>query len=188
MTTRSDPGELRNFQLGSLLGEGADLQAFAARNSESGERVVVKRPHPSLVSRNMHRDVERRIALQAQVRETLGHPGSLARLHALTEPDAFAWYFGDEPAPPLLRPGRRTRARRPAGRKRSRRGPRPPRRAPAQPVRPALLHRIPRAGQTQPRVRRARRHGELPPTRLPGARPRPPERLLLPRLGRRHAG
>ena len=96
MTTRSDPGELRNFQLGSLLGEGADLQAFAARDARSGERVVVKRPHPSLVSRDMHREIERRIALQAQVRETLGHPGSLARLHALTEPDAFAWYFGDD--------------------------------------------------------------------------------------------
>lgn len=96
MTTRSDPEELRNFQLGTLLGEGADLQAFAARDVRSGEQVVVKRPHPSLVSRNMHREIERRTDLQARIRATLGHANSLTQLHTLTEPDAFAWYFGDD--------------------------------------------------------------------------------------------
>ena len=96
MTTRSDPQELRNFQLGTLLGEGADLQAFSARDARSGERVVVKRPHPSLVSRDMHREIERRTDLQAQVRESLSRHNTLARIHALTKPDAFEWYFDDD--------------------------------------------------------------------------------------------
>ena len=96
----SSPKELTRFQLGDLLGEGADLQVFAATDTESGEPVVVKRPHPSLVSRNMHRDVEARTSLQAELRTHMGNVDGIARLHALTEPGSFTRYFGDDPGHP----------------------------------------------------------------------------------------
>ena len=85
------------FQLGGLLGEGADLQVFAATDTESGDPVVVKRPHPSLVSRNMHRDVEARTLLQAELRTRMRKVNGIVRLRMLTELDSFAWYFGDDP-------------------------------------------------------------------------------------------
>ncbi len=100
MTLNSGPGELKRFQLGSLLGEGADLQVFAARDTETGELVVIKRPHPSHVSRNMHRDTERRTLLHAEMRMRNEDLPGLVRLHLLTEPDSFDWYFGDNPGHP----------------------------------------------------------------------------------------
>ena len=88
--------EIGRFELGGLLGEGADMQAFGAVDSESGARVVVKRPHPTLVSRGMHGEVEKRTLLQAEVRARIGDMNGLARLHGLSERDSFGWYFGDE--------------------------------------------------------------------------------------------
>ena len=98
--TLSIAHNLRQFRLGELLGEGADLQVFAATDAESGEQVVVKRPHPSLVSRNMHRDVEERTLLQAGLRTRMGEVNGIVRLLMLTEPDSFAWYFRDDPGHP----------------------------------------------------------------------------------------
>ena len=88
--------EIGRFELGGLLGEGADLQVFAARDTESGEPVVVKRPHPTLVSRNMHGDVEKRTLLQAEIRTRIEDMAGLVRLHTLTERNFFGWYFGDD--------------------------------------------------------------------------------------------
>ena len=92
----SAPENLSRFQLGELLGEGADLQVFAATDGATGERVAVKRPHPSLVSRNIHRDAERRALLQARIRAQLKDVSGLARFFMLTESDSFRWYFGDD--------------------------------------------------------------------------------------------
>ena len=88
------------FQLGGLLGEGADLQVFAATDTETGGPVVVKRPHPSLVSRNMHRDVETRTLLQAELRTRMDEVNGIVHLLMLTEPDSFASYFSDDPGRP----------------------------------------------------------------------------------------
>ena len=72
------------------------MQVFAAADLESGDNCVVKRPHPTLVSRNIHDDVERRMTLQAELRsEGMGIAG-LPRLIAVTDPDRFAGYFGDD--------------------------------------------------------------------------------------------
>ena len=92
----SSPKELMRFQLEGFLGEGADLQVFAATDTESGEPVAIKRPHPTLVSRNIHRDVESRALLQAETRTRFESVSGLLRLHMLTEPDSFSWYFGDD--------------------------------------------------------------------------------------------
>ena len=91
-----EPEEIGRFELGGLLGEGADMQAFGAVDSESGARVVVKRPHPTLVSRGMHGEVERRTRLQAEVRARIGDVKGLVRLYGLSERGSFGWYFGDE--------------------------------------------------------------------------------------------
>ena len=89
------PSDLERFQLGEPLGEGADMQVFAATDLETGNDCVVKRPHPSLVSRNIHDDVERRVTLQARLRSEGIGIDSLPRLLAVTSPDDFEWYFGD---------------------------------------------------------------------------------------------
>ena len=73
------------------------MQAFEGTDTESSGPVVVKRPHPSLVSRGLHRDVEARTLLQAELRARIEGVSGLVRLHALTEPDSFGWYFGDDP-------------------------------------------------------------------------------------------
>ena len=96
------PEKIRRFELGDPLGEGADMQAFSAVDAESGEPVVVKRPHPSFVSRNAHRDIEARTLLQAELRIRMGDVNGLVRLRMLTERDRFAWYFGDDPGRPYL--------------------------------------------------------------------------------------
>ena len=90
------PSELERFHLGESLGEGADLQVFAATDLETGGHCVVKRPHPSLVSRNIHDDVERRMSLQAGLRTVEGRVDGLPTFLALTLPDHFQWYFGDD--------------------------------------------------------------------------------------------
>ena len=90
------PALLERYELGELLGEGADMQVFAATDRESGDAVVVKRAHPSLVSRGIHDDVERRVALQAGLRMGDGGFEGLPRLIGLTGPDGFSEVFGDE--------------------------------------------------------------------------------------------
>ena len=94
--TLTYPTILERFELGEMLGEGADMQVFAAMDRESGDAVVVKRAHPSLVSRGIHDDVERRVGLQAGLR--MGDSGfkGLPRLIGLTDPDGFSEVFGDE--------------------------------------------------------------------------------------------
>ena len=103
-----DPRVLRRFRLGALLGEGADSQAFLAADSlgdgggEAAEAaVVVKRAHPSLVSRGLHGEVERRMAAQARFRREFA-PEALPRLLAATRADRFEWLFGDDLGNPYM--------------------------------------------------------------------------------------
>ena len=70
---------------------------FEATDSDTGEPVVVKRTHPTLVSRDIHQSVEQRTLLQAELRDRIKDTRNLVRLHLLTEPDNFDWYFGDDP-------------------------------------------------------------------------------------------
>lgn len=91
-----DSNYLREYSLVERLGEGADLQTFLATDNDTGEQIVIKRPHPSLISRRLHDDVERRMLLQARLRTELGGIGCIPRLYGLTEPDHFEWFFGDD--------------------------------------------------------------------------------------------
>ena len=98
----SPPRDLERFRLGDVLGEGADMQVFAATDVESGAQCVVKRPHPSLISRNIHDDVERRMTLQAELRSNGGVCAGVPRLLTVTASDTFSWYFGDDHASPYV--------------------------------------------------------------------------------------
>ena len=87
---------LTRFQLQEKLGEGADSEAFAATDARTGAPVVVKRPHPMLISRAQHDAVERRIAKVIALRERLGDGlPHVAKMLAYTEPAVHDAYFGD---------------------------------------------------------------------------------------------
>ena len=94
MTNR--PIDLERFRLGEVLGEGAELQVFSARDTDTGLPVVVKRPHPSLIARSQHGDVERRLQQVISLREALGesllHVPRLVAHSLMADGDA---YFGD---------------------------------------------------------------------------------------------
>ena len=90
------PEELKRFKLEGRLGEGADSEVFAATDSETGQPVVVKRPHPMLIARAQHGAVERRMAKVIALRERMGdNLPHVARMLAYTEPHSHDGYFGD---------------------------------------------------------------------------------------------
>ena len=89
--------ELRRFRLEGKLGEGADSEVFAATDTETGLSVVVKRPHPTLITRRQHRSVERRIADAIALRQRLG--GILphvTKMVSYSGPSIHDAYFGDD--------------------------------------------------------------------------------------------
>lgn len=90
------PQELNRFKLEGRLGEGADSEVFAATDTETGQPVVIKRPHPTLIARGQHRAVERRIAKVIALRELLANDlPHVAKMLAYTEPHPHDHYFGD---------------------------------------------------------------------------------------------
>ena len=63
--------DLARYRLGPLIGEGVDRQVFAATDLETGDQVVLKRPHPTLVVRDQHGDVEEQ-TLDLRMRDISG--------------------------------------------------------------------------------------------------------------------
>ena len=100
---RFDAAELRRFELHGVLGEGADLQVFAAIDTDTGRQVVVKRPHPALVARQQHRDVEGRLERAVALREDMGDRlPQLAEMIGHTTAENHDGYFGDSLAHPYV--------------------------------------------------------------------------------------
>lgn len=96
MTMQIEPTDMERFRLEGRLGEGADSEAFAATDTLTGQAVVVKRPHPALIARGHHAEVERRMARVIGLRER--HADALphvARMIAHTAPANHDAYFGD---------------------------------------------------------------------------------------------
>ncbi len=87
---------LQRFRLEGKIGEGADSEVFAATDADTGEAVVLKRPHPALIMRGQHGAVERRmskvIALRGQMAPSRPQ---LSSLLACTAPANHDAYFGD---------------------------------------------------------------------------------------------
>ncbi|MDA0770001.1 MAG: hypothetical protein BZY79_03730 [SAR202 cluster bacterium Casp-Chloro-G4] len=91
-----DSKDLERFELGGILGEGADLEVFAATDTQTGASVVVKRPHPTLLERGQHRAVERRTAEAIGIKDRLGEGlPHVAQMLAYTAQESHAGYFGD---------------------------------------------------------------------------------------------
>lgn len=65
--------DLQKYQLIGLLGSGADYEVRAALDRETGQQVVLKRPMPQMVSRQLHRGIEERTDRILQVYEKVGH-------------------------------------------------------------------------------------------------------------------
>ena len=88
--------DLGRFALEGILGEGAELQVFAATDTDTGRRVAVKRPHPTLIERSQHGDIEQRLQRIMSLREDMGDRiPHLPRLIGYAPSGKYDDYFGD---------------------------------------------------------------------------------------------
>ena len=92
---------LDRFELVGPLGSGADYDVRAAVDRETGEPVVLKRPSPQTVSRQMHGPVEERTARALEAYESAGQYCEVVpRVIGVTEVALHDEYFGEELAQP----------------------------------------------------------------------------------------
>ncbi len=88
--------DLARFTVEGLLGEGADVQVFAATDTMSSDPVVLKRPHPTLIQRGQHREVERQMRRVQSLHDELGDSLHHAvEVIGLATADGQASPFGD---------------------------------------------------------------------------------------------
>lgn len=88
---------LDRFELVGPLGSGADYDVRAAVDRETGEPVVLKRPSPQTVSRQMHGPVEERTARALEAYERAGQFSAVVpRVIGVTEVALHDAYFGEE--------------------------------------------------------------------------------------------
>ncbi len=94
---------LSRFRLSGPIGEGADCQVFAATDLEDGSPVVIKRPHPTLIARGQHADVERRLSRSISLLQGLGRASKhLAGVVAHSTVRPGTGCFGDSHDRPYL--------------------------------------------------------------------------------------
>ena len=88
---------LDRFELVGPLGSGADYDVRAAVDRETGEPVVLKRPSPQTVSRQMHGPVEERTARALEAYERAGQFSAVVpRVIGVTEVTLHDAYFGED--------------------------------------------------------------------------------------------
>ena len=88
---------LDRFELVGPLGSGADYDVRAAVDRETGEPVVLKRPSPQTVSRQMHGPVEERTARALEAYERAGQFSAVVpRVIGVTEVALHDAYFGED--------------------------------------------------------------------------------------------
>ena len=88
---------LDRFELVGPLGSGADYDVRAAIDRETGESVVLKRPSPQTVSRQMHGPVEERTARALEAYERAGqYCDAVPRVIGVTEVGLHDEYFGED--------------------------------------------------------------------------------------------
>ena len=88
--------QLERFELEGLLGRGADYEAHAARDSDTGRPVVIKRPNPDYIVRKLHHGVDRLSEQLIEVHKAVGDSlAYLAHLVGYTEIGEHDAYFGD---------------------------------------------------------------------------------------------
>lgn len=96
-----DTVTLDRFDLAGPLGSGADYDVRAAVDRETGQPVVLKRPSPQAVRRQMHGPIEERTARTLEAWERAGqHCQSVPRIIGVTEAAIHDDYFGDDTGQP----------------------------------------------------------------------------------------
>ena len=65
--------DLRNYEVAGVLGAGADYEVRAAVEKGTGKQVVLKRPKPQMVSRQLHQGIEDRTDRILQAYQDVGH-------------------------------------------------------------------------------------------------------------------
>ena len=87
---------LDRYEIIGLLGTGADYEVRAAVDRETGQQVVLKRPVPQAISRQMHGSIEGRSDRTLQAYEALaGRVPQLSPLLGYTERASHAAFYGD---------------------------------------------------------------------------------------------
>ncbi len=88
---------LDRFELVGPLGSGADYDVRAAVDRETGQQVVLKRPSPQVVRRQMHGPIEERTARTLEAYDKAGqHCDAVPRVIGVTEAGIHDDYFGDD--------------------------------------------------------------------------------------------
>ena len=91
-----NPTGLSRFKLEELLGSGSDYEVRSATDTETGRPVVVKRPNPDYIVRQMHHGIERLSQALIQVHQSVGDSVErLAHMVGYAEPERHDGYFGD---------------------------------------------------------------------------------------------
>ena len=87
---------LDRFELIGSLGSGADYEVRAATDLDTGMAVVLKRPSPQAVSRQMHGPIEERTTRILEAYEAAGqHCPAVPRVIGVTEAENHDGYFGE---------------------------------------------------------------------------------------------
>ncbi|MCH8745809.1 MAG: hypothetical protein IIB31_09205 [Chloroflexi bacterium] len=88
---------LDRYEIIGLLGTGADYEVRTAVDRESGQQVVLKRPVPQAITRQMHGPIEGRTDRTLQAYEDLAdRVPQLSPLLGYTERACHAAFYGDE--------------------------------------------------------------------------------------------
>ena len=88
---------LDRFQLVGPLGSGADYDVRAGLDRETGQPVVLKRPSPQVVRRQMHGPIEERTTRTLEAYEKAGQRCDVVpRVIGVTEAGIHDDYFGDD--------------------------------------------------------------------------------------------
>lgn len=92
---------LDRFELIGPLGSGADYDVRAALDRETGQQVVLKRPSPQAVRRQMHGPIEERVTRTLDAYERAGqYCDAVPRVIGVTDAAVHDEYFGDDAGQP----------------------------------------------------------------------------------------
>jgi hypothetical protein len=88
--------DLHRYKVTGTLGTGADYEVRAALDLENGQQVVLKRPIPQIISRQMHSSIEARTDRTLQFYEEVGHSiPYLSPILGYTERASHDAFYGD---------------------------------------------------------------------------------------------
>ena len=98
-----NPVDLSRFKLEEALGAGSDYEARSATDTETGLPVVIKRPNPDYLVRQMHHGIEQLSQALVQVHRSVGGSAvHLAHLVGYAETGRHDGYFGDSIKEPYM--------------------------------------------------------------------------------------